>query len=228
MHPEQLQIRLLVEPMLTVSSNRGMVTGAGPDQVDQALTASVESAHADACAGPLGDAFFALVVPPGPAWIRSQNESAPVISLLKPNPAHNAVLVEPVRPERQPKLLLSHNGQNGVYVNGVPAGRFMLLKEKDVLRLDGAHLLHVCIYNQPLFGPASAALAGKECPVCRVPLMAASRCYICPSCGAAMHFEESDEGLQCAQLRAQSGCPACQRPVVLIPGYSYFPEVSSE
>ena len=228
MRPEQQQIRLIVEPIETGSSNGTFFNGPLAEQLDPGLPACAESAHACVCAGPGGAAFTALVVPPGPAWICAQNESAPVIALLKPTSAQNTVLVEPVRPQRQPKLLLSHNGRNGIYVNGLPAPRFLLLKEKDVLRLNEAYLLHVCVYNQPLIGPAGAGLVGKECPVCRVALTAASRCYVCAACGAAMHLEESDEGLQCARLRAQSGCPACQRPLVLIPGYSYFPEVSSE
>jgi len=74
-------------------------------------------------------------------------------------------------------------------------------------------------------GPAPADWIGKECPVCRVPFTAASRCCIC-ACGSVMHCEDTgnDDSLQCAQLRVRSGCPACQRAVVLEPGYSYLPE----
>ncbi len=139
------------------------------------------------------------------------------------------MLVEQVAHRRQPRLLLARGRAKGVFLNGLPAPHFMLLRERDTLRLDEGFLLHVTVYNQPVIGPVPADWIGKECPICRVPLTATSRCFVC-ACGAVMHCEddEKDDSLQCAQLRVRSGCPACQRPVVLEPGYAYLPEGVNE
>lgn len=135
------------------------------------------------------------------------------------------MILEQVVQHRQPRLLLVRAGTGQVRVNGLPVPHFILLKEKDCLSLDEEFLLHITVYLQPMIGLASAECVGKECPVCRVPFAAASKCYFCP-CGAAMHCEDSgtEESLQCAELCARSGCPACQRPVALTCGYSYMPE----
>jgi hypothetical protein len=149
----------------------------------------------------------------------------PKVAIARPGDTENAVLVEQVTQRRQPRLLLVRVGASRAAINGLPAPQFILLKERDSLRLDEDFLLHVTVYNRPAIGPAPAEWIGKECPVCRVPFTASSRCYIC-ACGTVMHCDDNgkEDGLQCAQLRVRSGCPACQRPVVLEPGYSYLPE----
>jgi hypothetical protein len=174
-------------------------------------------------------ALPALEVPPGPAWLWPCAGGPPRIALSRPGGMEQAVLLEQVALRRQPRLLLVRMGGSKIYVNGLPAPRFSLLKERDSLRLDADFLLHVAVYNRPTIGPAAAECIGKECPVCRVPFTAACRCFVC-ACGAVLHCEDSgiDDCLQCAHLRARSGCPACQRPIVLEPGYSYLPEAINE
>jgi len=198
----QQQVHLMIESV--VAGGPPAAPGAGPAQGSAALPV--------------------LAIPPGPAWLWPRAGAPPQLGEAAPGGAALAVLLEQVALRRQPRLLLVTASAGLVHVNGLPAPRFSLLKERDTLRLDGDVLLHVTVYNRPVIGPVQAALIGKECPVCRVPFTATSRCYIC-ACGAAMHCEDSgDDCLQCAQLRVRSGCPVCGRPVVLEPGYSYLPE----
>jgi len=133
--------------------------------------------------------------------------------------------VEQVALNRRPTLLLVRRSGDSVQVNGLPAPRVSLLKEKDTLRLDGNFLLHVTVYNRPAIGPVKAEWIDRECPVCRVPFKPSSRCYVC-ACGAVLHCEDggNDDDLPCAEVSARSGCPVCQRPVIIQPGYSYLPE----
>jgi hypothetical protein len=206
MNTDQQRVRLIVEP--SAPGSAPSAPGASP--------------------GPGGPAPAALALPPRPAWLWPRAGGPPQLGEEKPGGAAQAVLLEQVTQRRQPRLLLVREGCGLVHVNGLPAPRFSLLKERDTLRLDGDFLLHVTIYNRPVIGPVAAALIGKECPVCRVPFTVSSRCYVC-SCGTALHCEDSGEDcLQCAKLRVRSGCPVCQRPVVLDPGYSYLPEGINE
>jgi hypothetical protein len=202
MSAEQQQVHLIVEWVL--AGDAPATAGAGPSQ-------------------------WSLAVPPGPAWLWPSEGGSPKIAMSRPGESEQAVLLEQVALRRQPRLLLVREGGDHVQVNGLPAPRFSLLKERDTLRLKGNFLLHVTVYNRPVIGPVGAEWIGKECPVCRVPFTAACRCYVC-ACGAVLHCENggTDDCLQCAQLRARSGCPACQRPVVLEPGYSYLPEGINE
>ncbi|HOX57293.1 MAG TPA: hypothetical protein P5205_11660 [Candidatus Paceibacterota bacterium] len=166
----------------------------------------------------------ALALPPGLAWLQSGAGGIPRISTSPPGDAENAVLIEQVAQGWQTRLLLVAARSGRVHVNGLPAPRFSLLKERDTLRLDGDSLVHVTVFNRPVIGPAPAASLGSECPVCRVRFAASIRCYIC-ACGNPTHFEEGgDDCLQCALLRVRSGCPYCGRPMVLEPGYTYLPE----
>jgi hypothetical protein len=207
MNTEQQQVHLIVEEIGAEGSLRG--AGATPASGMPAQPV--------------------LTIPPGPAWLWPCAGGPPKVAMSRPADPARAVLLEQVAQRRQPRLLLVRAGASRVYINGLPAPHLNLLKEKDSLRLDGEFLLHVTVYNRPVIGPVGAEWIGKECPVCRVPFTASSRCYVC-ACGAVLHCEDSgnDDCLQCAQLRVRSGCPACQRPVVLEPGYSYLPEGSNE
>ena len=207
MSTEQLQIHLIVERVGSGTPLRG--------------TAAVVAGEPEGTP--------ALAVPPGPAWLWPCAGEPPKVAEAKPPGVKGAVLMEQVPLRRQPRLLVVRAGAGRAHVNGLPAPRFALLKEKDTLRLDEDCVLHVAVFNQPSIGLASAERVGKECPVCRVPFLATSKCYVC-ACGTVMHCEDggNDDSLQCAQLRARSGCPACQRPVVLESGYSYLPEGINE
>jgi hypothetical protein len=186
------------------------------------------SGHGSASPGRGGLSSAALAVPPGAAWLWPGAGGAPQLGAAKPGGGAHAVLVEQVALWRQPRLLLVREDCGVVRVNGLPAPRFSLLKEQDTLQLDGDYVLHVTIFRRPVIGPPPASWFGKECPVCNVPFKSSSRCYVC-FCGGVVHYEISGENpLECAQMRARSGCPACNRPVVLEPGYSYLPDGINE
>lgn len=195
----------------------------------ESLAPVAAPAAAGAGLGAASSALPALVVPPEPAWLWTREGGPPKIAGAKPGRAACAVLLEPVVQRRQPRLLLVRGAGVLVLVNGQPAPRFSVLKERDTLRLDGDALLHVTVYHRPVIGPPPAEWIGKECPFCRVPFVAASKCYVC-ACSAVLHCEDAgqEDSLECARLRGRAGCLACQRPIVLEPGYAYLPEGTNE
>jgi hypothetical protein len=171
----------------------------------------------------------ALTVPAKPAWLVSSPGMPPRLTRIKPRKKAAAFLVEPVMQRSQLRLLLICPQERRVRLNGIIAPRFVVLKEKDCIHMPSDVALHVTIFNRPCVGPVSTKFVGKECPICRVPFAAGVRSYTC-ACGAAMHCESdgTTDVLQCAQLCSGSGCPVCQKPVVLKQGYSYLPEVANE
>jgi hypothetical protein len=171
-----------------------------------------------------------LPVPPGCGWLAVAPGETPAITREQPARPRPAVAIETIQsPRRQPRLILVTPPGLRTRVNGQAAPRFAVLKEKDHFQLPGTPVFHVMVFNQPPVGPAPVEAIGRECPVCRAPFAAGSVCYRC-ACGALMHCEDdsSEESLQCAKVRASSGCAACGRPLVLSAGYTYVPEAGDE
>jgi hypothetical protein len=130
--------------------------------------------------------------------------------------------MEPVRGRAgESRLLLLAPEEAELVVNERRQRGVALLKERDQFRWVD-ETFHVAIFHRPQIGPCPADKVGKECPLCRVPLTADTRCYVC-ACGAAFHHEEDEQkGLLC--VTTLSACPVCSRPVRLKEGYSYTPE----
>jgi hypothetical protein len=137
-------------------------------------------------------------------------------------------VIEPVRnQQRQPRLLMVQPELGRALVNGLPAPRVAVLKEKDIVCWNDEVSFHVTIFHRPKIGDPAPEAQGRECPVCRVPIEEKSRIYTCP-CGVTYHCEDDrPDGLECAALRAPSGC-TCGRPIVLQEGYSFLPEVDHD
>ena len=118
-------------------------------------------------------------------------------------------------------------------VNGAPACPVSVLSAGDLVALDeGSVVFHVSVLSDPYVGVPLPEHAGRECPVCLLPLEAGeavseSVVYVCPSCSVAVHLEAriaaSGEVVECA--RAGSSCPACQSPRVFGASYEYVPEL---
>lgn len=120
-------------------------------------------------------------------------------------------------------LMVQPEGFNA-RLNGLPARRVSVLREKDFLHLTPDCSLHVSVLHRPCIGPPPAALLGRECPVCRVPFVAESRCYAC-QCGAGLHFEEGPDSLECVRTRTEC---VCGQPIILTEGFGYQPDLDYE
>lgn len=138
--------------------------------------------------------------------------------------ANGALVVEQVVNSRRQIRMLAINPNGGrLHVNGHAAPRVAVLGEKDALQLANDTVLHVTIFNRPRIHQPPPQLLGKQCPVCRVPFAETAAIYLCP-CGVAMHCEADDtDGLQCARLH--HACVACERPITLREGFSYWPDL---
>jgi hypothetical protein len=137
-------------------------------------------------------------------------------------------IFEPLSSTRsQARLAVLALTEEPLRVNGQPAPRVTMLKERDVVQLGANLVLHVAIFHRPNFGAPEPQAIGRQCPVCGLPFDATSRCLRC-QCGTHLHCEEGFAGaLECARM-LRSGCPSCHRALVLTPGFSSFPEVSDE
>lgn len=139
-------------------------------------------------------------------------------------PAGGAVPVDAclIEPAGARLLLVTPPGKRA-WVNGAAALRVAALEPGDEVQLhgDAGEVLHVVQYRMPEVRTAGD-VAGKPCPVCRVPLEKNDRVYACP-CGALMHLEgEREDALRCAALASK--CPVCSRPILTEAGYSHLPE----
>ena len=165
-------------------------------------------------------------VPPGCSFIAPTTSLASFLS-LGPSPSVDAIgALEPVsNGERQPRLLLLNKGVAPLRVNGNPASRVTLLRERDQLQFDDSCCFHVALFHRPQIGAAPADIIGKPCPICLTPFTGetSSICYHCP-CGAVLHLQDP-AGLECA--RAVHDCPRCHQPISLLEGYSWFPTLDS-
>lgn len=171
--------------------------------------------------------FESLPVPPHAARLRVDPKHGSTLVQLSPEDVDKSTVLESVTMGPRPILVMLCPEGGQVRVNGQLAPRVVLLREKDQFQVPGiSFIFHVTLFHQSRLGLASPEHAGKECPVCRGHIEAATTVYTCP-CGAVIHClgEERppDERLEC--LKLSTDCPVCGTLVVLTRGYSYVPEI---
>ena len=109
-------------------------------------------------------------------------------------------------------------------VDGLPAPPVVRLAVGQRVDLPPGVTLHVSGLAGAV-GPLDAELAGDPCPVCRVPLAAGDRAWVCPRCAAALHQQGEEvpaaDRLACAGL--SNTCPSCQGPVDAAGGLIHDP-----
>jgi hypothetical protein len=168
----------------------------------------------------------ALYVPAGVSYLTVAPGGAPQLARQPPT-GGDAFALEPVSSHGQDHLLIVSPAHEPARCNGQSLPRLALLAVKDQLQL-GDHLLHVTLFHRPRLGPPPADFLGRECPVCRLAVVAETRIFICPHCDTPLHCEgedkPKDQRLECVYLGSE--CPTCRRPVVLQEGYAYLPEVT--
>lgn len=137
------------------------------------------------------------------------------------------LLLEPVRHDHRPYVLLIARQLSRVRVNGSAASTVNMLRVKDVVDFAG-FTLHLSLLNRPYVGPPCAEQIGLECSYCRLQIneQPDTRVYVCPTCQSPMHCQDVElpveTRLECARL--VSHCGSCQSPILLEEGFVYVPE----
>jgi len=165
-----------------------------------------------------------LTVPPSGAVALAPAHDPPGWQLASaPAEAPSPLRLEAVSIDGRPALLLATPPGARVGHNGVPAGIVDVLAIADQIQIEGT-IFHVSFMRRPRVGPPPEALVGVPCPVCALPVEAGS-VVVVHECGAPLHLvpasADEPEPLECALL----GCPACEGPVALEPGYAFLPEL---
>jgi len=132
------------------------------------------------------------------------------------------VLLELVRFEGRARLLLAAAPGINLRHNDQLAPGLVLLRDGDQISIDGGPALELAQYSRPWVGAPPAEAVGTPCPVCRLPLTAGARVFRCGVCGMLLHFEESEDDLQCALVNAN--CPSCTQPIRFVEGYLGDPQ----
>jgi hypothetical protein len=168
-----------------------------------------------------------LAVPTGRSWLRlsAADRDAAVVSTAPPTasapPALPIALETLARPDAArlgapggAALLAAVPVALGARLNGLPALPLALLQPGDRLEVPGGPVLTLFARLRPEFGPPPPEAVGRPCPVCRTPVAADCRVYVC-RCGAAIHAEDesrpAEQRLECAQLTTV--CAACQQAI---------------
>ena len=162
---------------------------------------------------------------PVPADVLTLQAAHPPQLQVHSGAAPPGLALEPLAlPDGQPRLLLLQSGAARLRVNGNPAPRLSLLRERDQFQFDDSCVFHVAIFHRPQMGPAPADKLGKPCPICLTPFSEDpnSISYRCP-CGTVLHLQDPS-GLECA--RAVHDCPHCHQPISLQEGYSWLPPLN--
>jgi len=168
-----------------------------------------------------------LPVPTGASAVVAAPGGHPGLVPATTPPGTGALIVEQIsNRRRQLRLLVVNPTGDRLRVNGHVAPRVAILGEKDMVQLADDSALHVTLFIRPRIGSPPSELLGKTCPVCRTAFTESSTVYLCP-CGTAMHCEPEDtDGLQCARMH--HACIACERPITLKEGFSYWPDLIHE
>ncbi len=113
-----------------------------------------------------------------------------------------------------------------VTVNGRAAPHLSQLRNGDEIQFpDRPQLrLHVALFHEASVGPAGEEVAGRDCPICRQPLLIGQSVYRCPNCGTAMHSLGGQGEAEQSCARAGGQCPDCRAPVAMRAGYKALPE----
>ena len=167
----------------------------------------------------------ALALPDGVSILRV--DEAPKVHSEPLELPDKELILEPVfARDKAPRLALVNAGNGQLWVNGAPASRFSLLREKDQFHFADSCAFHVTIFHRPKIGPAPVDKIGKTCSICLAPFTddPSAVCYGCP-CGTLLHLSDP-RGLECA--RAVNECPHCKQPIALKPGYAWLPDCCHE
>lgn len=203
------QFRLLVDPLF----------GSG-DQPQPSTSGESRAAP---------DLSYLALPSDSPVWLGLDSAGQPSLSAGDTRAKTSLCCLEPVYHTERPLLVFLCPGSDRQQpsrprLNGQPAPAVAVLGIGDQLQV-GSHVLHVTIYNQPVIGPATDELVGRDCAYCRLPVAANATIYHCP-CGAILHSEaeagdSADEPLRC--LQNVTLCPTCQESIHLEKGYLYEP-----
>src|SRR6266850_3662102 len=166
---------------------------------------------------------YALALPGSLSILRTARDKAPEVCAEPVEFLVDELIVEPVLTrDSVPRLALANHADRQLFINGVRAPRFSLLRERDQFQFDDSCIFHVTIFCQPQIGPAPAEKVGKPCPICLAPFTDDPNaiCYRC-QCDTVLHLKDP-RGLECA--RAVNECPHCKQPITLKAGYTWLPE----
>lgn len=200
-------------------------TGAADSGPRQATARERRSSRAATTAGEPTSA--ALAVPAGRSWLCLPSDDRDTAAISADPAVATASSVRPIALEMLDRpdaarigspggaaLLAAVPESLGARLNGLPAPPLALLQPGDRLEVPGGPVLHLLLHVRPEIGPPPPAAVGTACPVCRTPVTAETRVYLC-RCGAAIHAEDASrpaaERLECALLSTL--CAACQQPI---------------
>ncbi len=155
-----------------------------------------------------------------------QRKGVPALSTRRP--ARPTVAFEPVVVGSRPRLLALQAGPGRVRLNGLKMPPVALLQVRDQLQVDVTGTLHVTELRSGGAVPPSPAQVGTPCGVCRLPVTAQSRVYVC-QCGVLLHLEgapiPAEDRLECALVG--DTCPSCTTEIVSEGGHVWLPELWS-
>lgn len=178
--------------------------------------------------GAVATEWESLPLAPGVTYVALPTTSAavPVRSSRRRSKAAGAqVVMEPLSIDGRPRLLAIAPPALRLRINGLPAPGIAVLRLGDELHVGGGPSLYVTEYRRPRIEVPSGELLERSCEVCRLPLTAETRVYLCSSCGSPLHLEgperPPDVRLQCARM---GDCPGCGTPVSTASGYAWRPE----
>ncbi|MHC4415958.1 MAG: hypothetical protein ACYS0G_11800 [Planctomycetota bacterium] len=169
-----------------------------------------------------------LMVPEGMSYLLARPGQPPQVQAHEPESGSNVFILEPIRRDRQLRLLLVSPTADRVLLNAAPAPRVAVLQVKDQLTLaDGRLLLVLSMYVRPYVGGPKPETIGRKCSLCHIAIEATARVYVCCFCGEPLHCEKGPDqdpeaGLQCAATTTT--CPACLNDIVKTEGLTHIPE----
>lgn len=156
-------------------------------------------------------------------WLGTDDAGNPQV-IEESKSVENGVAAVPVGNRAgQRRVLLLPGADCEMRINGCIAPRVALANELDVIQWHPGFQIHVVVFGRPKHGPPPSRWVGRECPHCRTPFTAQSRCLMCVWCGAPVHEETEDSDLRCAAER--STCPVCNQPLLKSPGYLNIPDL---
>jgi hypothetical protein len=163
----------------------------------------------DACESIATGPRRAVEIPPG-AWALDpgRGDEPP---RLADHTGESALVVEPLRHERQRVLLMATAAGESLRINGELSVSVGCLRDRDVVQLPGGRHFRVALALRSVVGRAPPEHSTRACPVCHQPI-ADSTIWICPTCDAGVHCEpEGGAGSGCLLGHE---CPSCRGPLL--------------
>lgn len=199
------------------------VSGDRNERAVQALYLVSRATPADDAAAPR---FRAVELPRDVRYLHVEGGGNPGLD-KQVGPRAAGIAVEVVDTGSQLALLALQltRDAGSLRVNGYLAARLSLLRSGDQILIDG-HLLYVATYRRPPIALATDDQVGKECTLCRTPVDAGDRVYICPCGWGPVHWQSAvgpkrKQSLECVTLLHE--CAACKRPLILEERWEHAP-----